>query len=192
MTLAFPITWRRIWRIDGDRITRFVIFIPPKDFKDESISLIKLFFDKWGVQYKISSYSSKECTGMHGAVYNPDIHTSKVYGDEYDGIVLIDGNGVDEYKLFDYRPLLDLMTKMNDRKKYIISVDNASKIPARANIIKDKRIATDDRETTRLITLFHGVASDKPLEIAGNIISIKSSGDIEDSMQAVLEHVGVT
>jgi hypothetical protein len=128
---------------------------------------------------------------MHGAVYYPSIHTSKVFGDEYDGIFLIDGAGIDEFKLFDYRPLLDLMIKMNDRKKFIVSINNAAKIPARANVIKDRRIATDDKETIRLVTLFHGVPSNEPLEISGNIISIKGSNDIEDAMESVLTHMGV-
>lgn len=184
---------RLTWNRNRDFITkRFVIFIPPKNFKDESVSLIKLFFDKWGVDYKISSYTSNDCLGSHGAVYHPDIHTSKVYGDEYDGIVLIDGDGIDAYKLYDYRPLLDLMLKFNNGNKFVISVNNAAKVPARANIVREKRVATSDRETMRLITLFHGVPSDNPYEIAGNLISIKDSTQIEDSMIPILEHMGVT
>ena len=33
---------------------RFLIFIPPKDFRDESLSMVKLFFDKWGIRYMIT------------------------------------------------------------------------------------------------------------------------------------------
>ncbi len=171
---------------------RFLIFIPPKDFRDESVSIVKLFFDKWDVDYKITSYTSGDCIGSHGAVYRPDIHASKVSSEEYDGIVLIDGNGVDLYKLYDYRPLLDLMLKFNNARRYIISISNAAKIPARANIVKDKRVSTDDKETVRLVNLFHGVPSGSKFELAGNLISIKSSSDIEESMQMVLQHIGVT
>lgn len=175
-----------------DSIARFIIFIPPKNFRDESLALVKLFFDKWSVEYKISSYTSNDCVGMHGAVYKLGIHASKIFGDEYDGIVLIDGSGIDEYKLFDYRPLLDLMFKMNDRKKYIVSISNAAKIPARANVVRQKRVATDDKDAMRLITLFHGIPSDKPMEIAGNLISIKGYNDLEDSMVTVLEQMGIS
>lgn len=171
---------------------KFLIFIPPSDFRDESISLIKLFFDKWGVSYAITSYTSNACTGTHGAVYRPDIHASKVYTQNYDGIVLIDGNGVDTYKLYDYRPLLDLMLKFNDSSKTIIGISNAVKIPARANIIREKKLSTDDKEAVRLINLFHGVPSDKEFEIAGNLITIRKSSDIEESMLKILEHLGVT
>lgn len=173
---------------------RFLIIIPPKDFRDESISLIKLFFDKWGIPYSLSSYTSGKCTGIHGAVYSPDVHAARISSSEYDGIVLIDGRGVDAYKLYDYRPLLDLMIKFNRSEKYIISVDNAAKIPARANIIRDKRISfsTEDRETMRLVNLFHGIPSNNEYETSGNLISIRESKDIEDSMVKILEYMGVT
>jgi len=172
---------------------KFLIFIPPKDFKDESLSLIRLFFDKWDVKYDISSYTSSDCVGMHGAVTTPKIHTGRVSHAEYNGIVLIYGNGVDSYKLYDYRPLLDLMLNFESSKKFIIGVNGSAKIPARANIVKNKNIAmsSDDKETLRLVTLFHGIPSEKDFELAGNLITIKSSGHIENSMQKILEHIGV-
>jgi hypothetical protein len=175
------------------RVRRFLIFIPPKDFKDESISLIKLFFDKWDVKYDITSYTSSTCIGSHGATYSPDIHTAKVAWQEYDGIVLIDGNGIESYKLYDYRPLLDIMLNFNNAKRYIIAIDGSVKIPARANIIRDRKLAmsTEDKETMRLVTLFHGIPSDEELELSGNLITIKSSSGIEDSFPKVLEHIGV-
>ncbi|MGD0510240.1 MAG: DJ-1/PfpI family protein [Candidatus Micrarchaeaceae archaeon] len=171
---------------------RFLVFIPPKDFRDESLSMVKLFFSKWGVDCKVTSYSSKECVGSHGAVITPDINTSKVFASEYDGIALIDGGGIDEYKLCDYRPLLDLILNFDSSRKYIISMGNSVKIPARANVIGGKKIATNDRESARLATLFHGVLSNSNFEMAGNMITIKSSSDIEDCMQQILEHMGVT
>ena len=173
------------------RVRRFLIFIPPKEFRDESISLIKLFFDKWDVKYDITSYTSNICTGTHGATYTPDIHTGKVAWEEYDGIVLIDGAGVESYKLYDYRPLLDLLLRFNNAKKFIVGIDNAVKIPARANIVKDRPVATDDKETIRLVKLFHGVPSANVLELSGNLITIKKASDVEDSMPKVLEHIGV-
>ena len=170
---------------------RFLIFIPPKDFKDESLSMVKLFFDKWGIHDMVTSYSSADAVGLHGAVVRPDINTSRVNYDEYDGIVLIDGTGSDDYKLYDYRPLLDLMLMLNQKKRYIISINNTAKIPARANIVNNVRISTDDEESKRLVRLFHGVPSEKPLEMNGNLITIRNSKDIEESMQVILERIGI-
>lgn len=171
---------------------KFLIFLPPKGFRDESAELVKLFFDKWGVKYSVTSYTSNDCVGTHGATYKTDIHTSKVLSTDYDGIVFIDGEGVDIYKLYDYRPLLDLALKFNNSNKHIVSIDGATKITSRANIVKGKKIATSDKETDRLVTLFHGIPSNNAFELSGNIITIKNSSEIEDSMQKILEHMGVT
>ncbi|MGD0728497.1 MAG: DJ-1/PfpI family protein [Candidatus Micrarchaeaceae archaeon] len=173
---------------------KFLIFIPPKDFRDESLSLVKLFFDKWGIRYDITSYTSNECIGTHGAAVRPDIHTSKVNSNYYDGIVLIDGKGIEDYKLFDYRPLLDIMYIFNESHKQIISISNSIKIPARANIVRGKKISTDmsDPESRRLILLFHGELSDNAYEMAGNLISIRNGTDIEETMPQILEHIGAT
>jgi DNA-directed RNA polymerase subunit F len=84
------------------------------------------------------------------------------------------------------------MLKFNNAEKYVISMGNAAKIPARANIVRDKRVSTDDKESIRLVTLFHGVPSDNKFELAGNLITIKSSSDIEECMQKILEYMGVT
>lgn len=170
---------------------RFLVFIPPKDFKDESLSMVRLFFSKWGVDNKLTSYSSKECIGSHGAVVVADVNTSKVSASEYDGIVLIDGAGNDDYKLYDYRPLLDLILNFDNSQKYIIGIGNSIKIPSRANVVRGKKIATSDKEAARLATLFHGALTNSEFELAGNLITIRSSSDIEDTMQKVLEHMGV-
>ena len=173
---------------------KFLIIIPPKDFKDESVSLVKLLLDKWSVRYDISSYTSNDCIGTHGAVYRPTIHASKAVSTNYDGLVLIDGNGIEAYKLYDYRPLLDLVMHFNDSNKYIISLGNSVKIPARANIVREKRISVvDDRETIRLVNLFHGVPSKNEYEIAGNLISIKDTGNaMEDPLVKILDSIGAS
>jgi len=153
--------------------------------------MVKLFFDKWGIHYMVTSYSSADAVGLHGAVVRPDINTSRVNYEEYDGIILIDGTGSDDYKLYDYRPLLDLMLMLNQKKRYIISINNTAKIPARANIVNNVRISTDDEESKRLVRLFHGVPSEKPFEMNGNLITIRNSKDIEESMQVILEQIGI-
>ncbi len=171
---------------------KFLIFIPPNEFKDETLSTTKTFFDKWGIGYDITSYSTKACTGMHGAVQKLSINTNKVDPYQYDGILLVDGNGVESYKLQEFRPLLDILLKLNNANKYIAAVGNAQKIIARANVIKGKKIAApQDTETKRTIQVFHGTLSEKSMEIDGNIITIRNSGALEESMNIILEHLGV-
>ena len=172
---------------------KFLIFITPHEFRDESLSTVRLFLDKWNIGYSISSYSNKDCIGSHGAVCKVDMNTGKAVADDFDGIILIDGKGIEAYKIYDFRPLLDLLMKFNDRKKTIIAIENTLKIPARANIVKGRKIAMlDDEEAKRLVQLFHGVLSEEKMEISGNLISIGDHRELESSMQTVLEHLGVT
>lgn len=171
---------------------KFLIFIPPNDFRDESLSTIKMFFDRWSVGYQVTSYSTKECVGSHGATLMPDINTNKVEPSGYDGIILIDGDGVDKYKLQDFRPLLDVALKFNNSKKYIGAVGNAVKVLAKANIIKGKKMAVpNDAEVKRMVLLFHGIPSEKNMEIDGNIITISNSRALEEVLNPILEHIGV-
>lgn len=175
----------------GERM-KLLILLSPKDFKDESMDTIKLFLDKWQVRYDIASYSTKDCVGYHGAVYKPSVNADSVSVSDYDGLMLIDGNGVELYKFYDYRPLLDLVMKFNNANKTIGAIGNAQKIIARANVIKDKRIATSpDEETKRLVILFHGVPSENDFEMSGNIFTVKKSANLQQAMQVVLSHFGV-
>ncbi len=171
---------------------KFLLFIAPKDFKDETLATIKAFFDRWGVQYDITSYSNKECMGYHGAVCRPDINTSKVSTSDYDGIIIVDGKGIEDYKLYDYRPLLDVLLQFNEKKKTIGAVNNGIKVVARANIIQDKKISTpDEQELKRLVLLFHGIPSESAIEISGNIVTMKESRGLETPLQVMLQYLGV-
>ena len=35
---------------------RFLILISSKDFKDESVAMVKLFFNRWNIDYNIGSF----------------------------------------------------------------------------------------------------------------------------------------
>ncbi|MFI5412320.1 MAG: DJ-1/PfpI family protein [Candidatus Micrarchaeales archaeon] len=171
---------------------KFLVFIAPNNFKDETVSMIKNFFNKWGVEYQITSYSNKDCVGYHGVVIKPDVNAGKVSASDYDGIILVDGNGMEEYKLFEYRPLLDTVMLFNEKGKLIVAINNSIKVTARANIIKDKKIATPELdELKRLVLLFHGIPSENGMEISGNIVTIKESRGLEVPLQEMLQHIGV-
>ncbi len=133
---------------------KFLIFIPPNDFRDESVSTFKMFFDRWSIESQISSYSTKECQGAHGAIYKPDINTNRAEPRNYDGIVLIDGPGIETYKLYEFRPFFDVLAKFNASKKYIFAVANAQRVLAKANLVKGKKMAAPEDQETQGDTAF--------------------------------------
>ncbi|MGC8478394.1 MAG: DJ-1/PfpI family protein [Candidatus Micrarchaeia archaeon] len=171
---------------------KLLVFIAPNDFKDESLDMVKMFLERWKVDNVLTSYSKKDCVGYHGAVYTPQVNTNKVDPSEYDGILLVDGKGIETYKLYEFRPLLDLVTQFNNSGKLICSIGNATKIVARANIIKGRKIAKpEDEETKRMVLLFHGVPADESVAISDNIITVSSSDGLENGMTSLLERIGV-
>ncbi|EET89715.1 MAG: DJ-1/PfpI family protein [Candidatus Micrarchaeales archaeon] len=171
---------------------KFLVFMPPKGFRDETVSAIKLLFGRWDIDCAMSSYTSKECVGKHGATYRPDLNTSSASPENYDGIVLADGPGIEDYKLYEFRPLLDLLVGFNTQKKYIIGIDNAIKIISRANIIRDKKVSAPREEDARkAVQLFRGVLSKEPVESSDNLITIGSSEGIEEKLDKAVSYLGV-
>lgn len=169
-----------------------VLVYVPQGFTDENLSMVKLFLSKWGIQGDTTSYSGGVSGGAHGAVCHIDIRTGYAKLSEYAGVVLIDGTGIDSSRLFDYRPILDLMMELNNSGKIIIAINNAVKIVARANIITGKRISVkNDKSSSDIVRLFRGVPSAENLEIAGNILTIQDGkdGNIETPMKKIMEYI---
>jgi len=172
---------------------KIAIVIPPKDFRDESLSVVKLILEKWGIQDVITSYTAKECVGKHGAVYKPAMNTVRVTPQEFDGIVLIDGDGIESYKLYDFRPLLDLIRDFSAERKFIAGMGNAVKIIARANVITDVKISAPmDEESQRLIRIYHGINSEEGVEFDKNILTARNAEDAEAFAQMLIKKLKVS
>lgn len=170
---------------------KVAILVPPKDFKDESLSNLKLMLDKWGVGLVLTSYSTHELVGYHGAVYNADINAAKIAPGDFDALILVDGKGVDEYKLYDFRQLLDTVKLFYEKKKIVAAIGNSMKIIARANIISGVKIATPkDEETSRLVILYHGIPSKEELEFDKNILTLSNNDKIINFSDLLLKKLG--
>ncbi len=154
---------------------KVAMLLAPKDFKDESASKAKLMMEKWGIEVVITSYSTHDLVGYHGAVYKTQLNAAKINPDDFDAILLIDGKGVDGYKLYDFRPLLDTIRLFQMRKKPIAAINNAIKIVARANIIQNVKVAIPkDEETQRLVSLYHGTASKNEMEDDKGVLTLSN------------------
>ncbi len=170
---------------------KVAVIIPPKDFKDETLSMAKLLFDKWGIKPVISSYTSSPCTGSHGAVYMPEINASKIDPQDYNAVLLVDGSGIESYKLYDFRPLLDLLKNFISAGKIVGAIGNAIKVISRANIISDTKVAApSDEESQRLVRLYKGINSQHDIETDKNIVTARNSDNAEAFVSAVLDALG--
>ncbi|MGC8567862.1 MAG: DJ-1/PfpI family protein [Candidatus Micrarchaeia archaeon] len=170
---------------------KMLTFITKTDFKDESLSLVKTFFEKWKIENTIATYSATQATGYHGSMLPVGIDMAKAKPADYEGIVLIDGKGIESSRIYEYRPLLDMVTMFNNANKYIIAFDNAIKVVARANIIANKRVSAYDTELKRLVLLFHGIPVEEPIVRFNNLITLGNSKLIENQMVNILKYIGV-
>jgi putative intracellular protease/amidase len=152
---------------------KVALLIPQRDFKDESVANAKEMLEKWHVDAVIASYYSGECVGYHGATYRPQLNAASLNPQDFDAIIIIDGLGVDTYKLYDFRPLLDTLRLFSSSKKIVAGISNGIKVIARANIIADTKVSIpNNEEVRRLVGLYKGVPSKNYLEFDKGVLTL--------------------
>lgn len=170
---------------------KVALLVAPKDFRDESVSNLMMMLSKWGIDYAVTSYTTKDCVGYHGAVYRPSVNAENLRADDFDALVLVDGKGIDSSRLYDFRPLLDKVKVFSDRQKVIAAIDNSIKIISRANIIQNTKIAMPkDEEARRLALLYHAIASKSEVESDKNIVTLSNPDKILDFADALIRKLG--
>lgn len=171
---------------------RVAIIIPQRGFKDESLRAATDLLGKWHVEAVIASYSSGDSVGYHGAVVKPAMSAALVKSSDFDAILLIDGPGVDQYALYDFRPLLDTIRHFSMNGKAIAGIGNAIKILARANVVADTKIASPkEDETKRLAVLYKGILTNSYLEQDKNILTLNAPEKVDELIDRLLVKLGV-
>lgn len=171
-----------------------LIIIPPKDFRDETVSMSILILGKWGVAPVIGSYTKdgRECVGAHGATYKPEVNATKLTSEGYDSLIIADGPGVETYKLYDFMPLSNLVKDFINNNKVVVAIGNSVKVVARANVVTDRKVsAPKDEEVSRLIRIYRGKESANEMEYDKHLLTAKTNHNIELVLNTMLENMGV-
>jgi len=171
---------------------KIAIVIAPTDFKDESLSKAELLLDKKGIGYDIASTSKGVCKGYHGAEVKQSVSAENFEPVDYDAIFIIDGPGVDSNRLFENRQLLDRIRYAHENKKPVVAIGNAIKVVAKANAVKDTRIANvEDEEAKRLVGLYRGNITEEPVEMHNGILTVSDYSYIDKAVDLLAEALGV-
>ena len=171
---------------------RVAVIIPQRGFKDESLRAAVELFSKWHVDAVVASYSSEDAVGYHGAIVKPTMSAALVKASDFDAILLIDGPGVDQYTLYDFRPLLDTVKYFYSSGKLIAGIGNAVKIMARANVIANAKIAAPkDDETKRLAALYKGIFTNNYMELDKNILTLNAPEKADELANKMLVQLGL-
>jgi len=170
---------------------KVAIVIPPKNFRDETLSTLDLLLAKKDIKKEVSGFTSKDCVGFHGAVVKPDSKILSLDPVSTSALILADGPGVDSLKLYDYRPLLDIVKSFHDNKKVIVGIGNGIKIVARANIVRDTKIASNDKDVEKLVSLYRGLAvTNNYLVRDKSIITLSDPNKIDELVTLLSEELG--
>ncbi len=139
------------------------------------------------------SLSEKECVGSHGATRKVDGRADEFEPAFTNAIVLVDGEGVDSYRLYENRDILDRIRNAYENKKIIGAIGNAMKIVAKSNIVKDVNLARiEDAEAKRLIGLYKGNITDSSLVQSKGIITATDNSSIIEFVNKLAESLGVS
>jgi putative intracellular protease/amidase len=160
---------------------KVAILIAPRDFKDETVSNLQLLFAKKDIESVITGLTLKECRGYHGATIKPTAEARELEPMTYDVLLIADGPGVDSLKLYDHRPLLDLIKAFHDANRIVAGVNNGIKAIARANVIRDTKIAKpNDDETEKIARLYRGIIIDDYIVLDKNVLTLADSERIDE------------
>ncbi len=167
---------------------KVAIMVPPKNFSDETLSVILLILKRWGVETVLTSYTTSSCVGLHGATYRPDINAARINSQDYDALILVDGPGVESYKLPDFKPAIDLTKTFIKSGKVIGAVGNAVKIFIRANEFTPVRIsAQDNQEVAHFASTSRCKVTENKVEIYKNLITANGPGSAVEFSNAILD-----
>ena len=170
---------------------RVAVVIPQRGFKDESLKAMVGPLGKWNVDAVVASYSSEDAVGYHGAVVKPKMSAALVKSQDFDAILLIDGPGVEQYTLYDFRPLLDTVRHFAVNGKIVAGIGNAVRIMARANIIAGIKVSVPkDEETKRLAVLYKGVLTSNYMESDRNILTLNEPDKANELADMLLAKLG--
>ncbi len=162
---------------------KVAMLIAPRDFKDETLSSLQLLLGKKDIEAKLVSFTMKPCTGYHGAVVKPQAEARELEPGAYDALLVLDGPGVDSFKLYEHRPLLDLIKTFHDSNRVVVGIGNGIKALAKANVIKETKVAKTEEETGKLVTLYKGIKTEDPVVFDRNVLTVSGSENIQEFVE---------
>ena len=168
---------------------RVAVIVPP-GFRDETISMLNLLLAKNGIIEELSGFSMNECRGQHGATVKPKKVLTDVDPSGISGLIIADGPGMDELRLYNYRPLLNLVRAFGERNRLIAGIGNGIKAVARANVIRDAKIAHVDEDTAKFVRLYHGNVTDDALVLDKNILTLSDHSKMGEMVVQMAKELG--
>lgn len=165
-----------------------LIIIPEKDFSDDEYLEIKQLLADKGAILKNVSTNPEEAVGISGTKALMDVSFDTINFEDYDGAILIGGNGTHSYLS---NPEVKVTIKnFLDHGKLLAAISTAPEILASAGVLAGKR-STVTESGKEMIMAAGAVYSDEDVCVDGNIITAASSAHAQKFAQVIADRLGL-
>jgi len=145
------------------------MIIAENNFRDEEIFQPREILEKAGIEVKVASTSLKPAKGMLGGTIKPDMLTSDIKINDFDGVVFIGGAGASQYW---NDPIAHRLARETfNTGKIVAAICIAPITLAKAGILQGKRATVWSTEAGQLKVVGQAIYTGKNVEKDGNIIT---------------------
>ena len=155
---------------------KLLVAIAPDRYRDEELDEPLAAFRSAGIGFDIGSTRTGICTGMLGGKAPATLTFNQAQADDYAGLVIIGGAG-SPASLWGDMDLIRLARAFHNSQKVVAAICLSPVVLARAGILNGIASAVfQTPESVHEMKAGGAVISDKPVVIAGRIITGDGSG----------------
>ncbi len=118
-------------------MARVLFIIAPKNYRDEELQTPKKLLEDSGHSVDVASVITGTAVGMLGGNFEVSLTVKDALKKDYAGVIVVGGSGSAD--LAGYPEVLELLRKMDERKKLIASICLAGVVLAKAGVLQGKR-----------------------------------------------------
>ena len=145
-----------------------LMVIAHEGFSDEEFKNLSELFTRSGIAVSVASTDTTTATGMAGMTVAPDITFEEVNSEDYDGLVVVGGDGCEA--LWGNETLHKIVRHFNADKKTIAAMCLAPLVLANAGILKEHTVTAFPTVRDE-IGKSCARCTDSDIEVSGNIIT---------------------
>lgn len=149
-------------------MSKALLIIAPKNFRDEELFDTKAELEKAGIETTIASTTTSTATGMLGGTAKPGITINEADAKDYDAIVFVGGSGSSLY--FNNAAAHKIAKEGYESGKIVAAICIAPSTLANAGLLKGKRATCYPSEAGNLKSKGANYTA-KSVEVDGKIIT---------------------
>jgi len=168
----------------GDKMSKVLMAIAPKDFRDEEFQESFDACKNAGFDVTVASVTTDTCIGMFGARVTPDCSIDEVDASQFDAVIVVGGSGTPVLK--QYPRVLQIIQNAAEQNKVLAVICLGPIVLAKAGVLKGKR-ATVFSSGVSEIKSSGAEYVPEPVVIDGNLITADGPNAAAEFGEAVVK-----